>query len=364
MRKIKRWFEWDRYAKIEIGFFLFVSIIVPLLSDLEYSLKEAPVELAGNFYPVNIIRRLVWGIHHIVPFYLFYKLAIQQLLVKKRYAWFLLSCFGFIVFLEWYTVYVEYWTISKSTFLPPEIVADANKWMHSKQLLHFTVSYLLVQLLELVALGYYIHYDQQEKQLRELKRIQVENDLQQLKAQLQPHFFFNTLNNIYSLALQRSALTAPLVARLSDMMRYVLYDTGNLKMPLEKETNFLANYVAVQSVRYNNNITINFDTQGIHSGAMIAPLVLLPFVENAFKHGIEEEAGSGNVEIIICLEKDELTLSVVNSKPIKTKTENAATGIGITNTKRRLQLLYPGKYTLDIQQAAATHSVILSIHLN
>ena len=364
MRKIKRWFEWNRYAKIEIGFFIFISIIIPLLSDLEYSLKEAPNELTGSFYPVNIIRRLVWGVHHIIQFYLFYKLAIQQLLIKKRYALFLLSCLGFILFLEWYTVYIEYWTISKSTFLPPQIVADATKWMHTKQLLHFTVSYLLVQLLELVALGYYIHYDQQEKQLQELKRMQVENDLQQLKAQLQPHFFFNTLNNIYSLALQQSALTAPLVARLSDMMRYVLYDTGNLKVPLEKETNFLANYVAVQSVRYNKNITIHFDNQGIHSGAMIAPLLLLPFVENAFKHGVEEEAGSGYIEIIICLEKDELTLSVANSKPIKTKNETTATGIGIANTERRLQLLYPQKYTLDIQQDASTHSVILSINLN
>jgi sensor histidine kinase YesM len=364
MRKINRWFEWNRYAKIETGFFLFVSIIVPLLSDLEYSLKEAPTELAGNFYRVNIIRRLVWGIHHIIPFYLFYKLAIQQLLIKKRYAWFLLSCIVFILFLEWYTVYVEYGTISKSTFLPPEIVAEATKWMHTKQLLHFTVSYLVVQLIEPVALGYYIHYDQQEKQLQELKRIQAENDLQQLKAQLQPHFFFNTLNNIYSLALQRSALTAPLVARLSDMMRYVLYDTENLKVPLEKETIFLANYVAVQSVRYHKNITINFDTQGIESLTMIAPLLLLPFVENAFKHGVEEEAGSGFIEIIICLAKDELTLSVSNSKPIKTKTDDVAAGIGIANTEKRLQLLYPGKYTLDIRQDASTHSVILSLNLN
>lgn len=364
MRKINRWFEWNRYAKIETGFFLFVSIIVPLLSDLEYSLKEAPTELEGDFYPVNIIRRLVWGIHHIIPFYLFYKLAIQQLLIKRRYAWFTLSCLGFMVFLEWYTVYVEYWTISKATFLPPEIVADATRWMHTKQFLHFTVSYLLVQLLELAALGYYIHYDQQEKQLQELKRIQVENDLQQLKAQLQPHFFFNTLNNIYSLALQRSDLTAPLVARLSDMMRYVLYNTGELKVSLEKETEFLANYVAVQSVRFNKNISISFDTQGIDSHAMIAPLLLLPFIENAFKHGVEEEAGTGFIEIIICLANEELTLSVSNSKSVNARSGDVAAGIGIANTEKRLQLLYPGKYTLDTQQDASAYSVILSLNLN
>ena len=363
MRKIAGWFVWDRYAKIEIGFFLLISIGIPLLSDLEYHLKEAPTAFSGNDYSITFIRRLVWGLHHIIPFYLFYKLAIQQLLVNKKYGWFLLSFAGFVVFLEYYTVYAQYWTISKATFLPPEMVAEATRWLHAKQLLHFTVSYLLIQVLVMIALAYFIHYDQQEKRIAEFKRMQTEADLQYLKAQLQPHFFFNTLNNIYSLALQRSELTAPLVAKLSDMMRYVLYDAEQAKVPLEKEVAFLRNYTAVQSVRYNDQISIHFDTQGINSSAFIEPLLLLPFVENAFKHGIEEEAASGFIEIIISLADGELVLSVSNSRAAKTDTtENA--GIGMANTRKRLLLLYPGRHTLAIRENETTYTVNLSLILN
>lgn len=350
----------NKYAKIEWAFFIFIGIIVPLISDLEYSLNEEPHQFQDNFYQINIIRRLVWGVYRTIPYYLFYKLAIQRFLVRKKYLYFFLSALAFIVVLEVYTVDVMYWSISKFSFLPDEMVKEAAKW-RKRGHLHFTVSYLSLQVLQMIALAYYIHYDKQEKQIRELKQLQTETDLQYLKTQLQPHFFFNTLNNIYSLALQQSQQTAPMVAKLSSLMRYVLYEAAQPKLPLRDEIAFIGNYIDIQSVRYNEKINIRFDTQGITDTALIEPLLLLPFIENAFKHGLEEEQGAGFIEIVVYLNDGELTLSVKNSKAGNNEEQPAGGGIGIENARKRLALLYPGKHSLHVEDTDESYTVILTV---
>jgi sensor histidine kinase YesM len=364
MMRFKSLLPLDKYTRIEWIFFIFIWIGVPMISDLEYAINEEPGQFQGTYYQVNIIRRIVWGIFGVIPHYLFYKLAIQQLLIKKKYLYFLLSILLFIIIRELYTVHVMYRSITHLSFLPAEMVTESQKYMSRKGYLHFTINYLVTQLLVMIALAYYIHYDKQEKQIQQLKQLQTETDLQNLKAQLQPHFFFNTLNNIYSLALQQSQLTAPLVAKLSDMMRYVLYETTQSKLPLAHEIDFLGNYIDVQSVRYNDKIVIRFDTQGITSQALIEPLLLLPFIENAFKHGVEEELSSGYIESIICLNDHELTLSVKNSKAGKATIPAKSNGIGIENAQKRLSLLYPDKHTLNIQETDCTYTVLLTIILN
>lgn len=359
-------FTSDKYARIEWVFFIFIWFISPLLTDLEYGFNEEPHQLRWSYFQGSIIRRLVWGLFLVIPYYLFYKLAIQQLLVKKKYLYFFLSCLLFVVVREFYTVYIMYGTIVRLPFLPTQMITEAQKVMKAKVQFHFGINYLVFQFLTMIALAYYIHHDKQEKQIRELKQLQAETDLQYLRTQLQPHFFFNTLNNIYALALQQSQLTAPLVAKLSDMMRYVLYETTRPKQPLTHEIHFLSNYVDVQSVRYHDKTTIRFDTQGITDQALIEPLLLLPYIENAFKHGIEE-VHTGYIEIIICLNDQELTLSVKNSKAVVTAGQPIAdngNGIGLDNTQKRLALLYPGKHSLHIQETNETYEVLLTIILN
>lgn len=359
MKKQNSWFVWDRYSKIEIAFFIIIYTVIPFLENVESTFKYQGLQ--DDHYYIAFIRSLIWGVSSITS-YLFYKVAIQQLLIKKRYGWFLLVALIFVLVQPWYT-HAKYWLISKMSFLPAQIVAETTVWLNMKKPFHYGIYFFLIELFQLSALGYYIHYEKQAKQIRELKRIQTETDLQYLKAQLQPHFFFNTLNNIYSLALQRSELTAPLVAKLSDMMRYVLYETEQARVTLAKEIAFLSNYIDVQSVRYNKKIDIRFDTQGITDAVMIEPLLLLPFIENAFKHGTEEEVGEGFIEIIISLAGEELTLSVTNSRSTKTKAAESS-GIGILNTGKRLQLLYPDKHTLTIRQTEADYTVLLSIILS
>lgn len=358
-----RFFTWDKYAKVELVFFVCLCFIVPMMSDLEYGLYEDARQLTRQQYGINVTRRMVWGFFSFIEYYLFYKLAIQQLLIRKRYMHFLLSVLLYIVLLSLYMRYIEWPAIAHMDFLPEVLVKEAKKNLASQRWFFFTIHYLFLQILQMAALAYFIDYDKQQKQLHAIKQAQLESEMQQLKMQLQPHFFFNTLNNIYSLAQEQSQLTAPLVARLSELMRYVLYDARRSGQLLKNEVRFLEDYVAIESVRYNNRIRILFDTQGIDETTVIEPLLLLPFVENAFKHGVADETGEGFVECIICLQGKELTLSVNNS--IAKKAGNTThIGIGMENAAKRLALLYPDKHALTVKETGDTYSVFLTIILN
>lgn len=362
MTRLRAAFKWNKYIVIECAFFIFIFFLAPLGSDLEYVINGEPRSDAPGYWREHIIRRLVWGCFDVVPYYLFYKLAIQRLLVRKKYAYFLLSLLAFLVLYEFYKVYGTYWTITQLEFLPEFMRKEAARWMKWRGGLHFTVHYMMLELIKITALAYFIHYDKQGKEMQQLKQLQTEADLAHLKGQLQPHFFFNTLNNIYSLALQQSPHTAPLVSRLSDMMRYVLYEGMKPQQPLSREIAFLQDYIAAHSVRYNDRITIVFDTQGVTDEVMIAPLLLLPFVENAFKHGIGEETDRGFIEIIACLQEMELTLSVKNSIP--NIAVHSSAGVGLENTRQRLALLYPGLHSLRCSNNGSTYEVVLTVNLH
>lgn len=214
----------------------------------------------------------------------------------------------------------------------------------------------------LFALAYFIKSAKQEQQMNELKQQQLNAELKYLKVQLQPHFFFNTLNNIYALTLQRSDKAAPLVARHSEMMRYILYNSPNQVVSLQQETDFLKNYVEVEAIRYSDKINISFEMQGIDNTVVIEPLLLLPFIENAFKHGIREEVNIGYVNIVVCLVENELTLEIKNSKAPAENTDNN-TGIGVKNSVKRLDILYPDAHLLEITEDDVSYDVRLTLKL-
>ncbi|MBX3256612.1 MAG: sensor histidine kinase [Chitinophagaceae bacterium] len=352
------------YSRIETGFFIFYFIIFPFLSDIEYALYEPVYTKYSMSLAEKITHRLVYGIASIPPYLVLYGLLINQLLIKKRYGAFMGAFLLFLLFLNIYTVYGEYWLISQLTFLPQSITQSAGDWFKAHTPFHFSIAYVIRETLVLTALAYFIHFIKQEKKMNALRQAKLETDLNYLKAQIQPHFFFNTLNNIYSLAQQQSTKTAELVAQLSHLMRYVIYETTQSKVPLSKEVAFLKNYVAVESVRYNEKISVLFDTQGIDESTHIEPLLLLPFVENVFKHGLQEEIQQGFAEIIICLNETLLIVETHNSKPAGMKNNSSYKGIGIENTIQRLHLLYPEKYSLHITNDDTTYKLMLTIELN
>lgn len=199
----------------------------------------------------------------------------------------------------------------------------------------------------------------------ELMRIEKEKlnaELSFLKAQVNPHFLFNTLNSIYSLALAGSPETAASIVQLSGLMRYVLSDARADKVMLEKEMQFLENYVTLQQNRLGDTAHITFRVEGAPGQKTIAPLILISFVENAFKHGVNPESLS-EITITASIKDSALTLFVRNRK-VHVKENTAFSGIGMENTRSRLDHLYSGNYRLEVKEDETYYSVELIIQLD
>ena len=201
-----------------------------------------------------------------------------------------------------------------------------------------------------------------EDHKEQIEREKINTELSFLKSQINPHFFFNTLNNIYSLAITGSAQTANAVMKLSSIMRYVLTDTQNNSVSLQSEVDFIKNYIELQQVRLTDKVKVDFITEGDLENKQIAPLLFIPFIENAFKYGISTKDASV-IEITLFAKTKSVSFSVINRI---VKTENAikdTTGIGINNVKRRLELLYPQKHKLEVAENNNQFIVHLDIDL-
>jgi len=205
---------------------------------------------------------------------------------------------------------------------------------------------------------------QADKQLREsLEKDKIGSELSFLKAQINPHFFFNTLNNIYALTHVDVELSRTALHKLSRMMRYLLYDTQAGSTPLSKEVSFIADYIELMKLRLNDTTRVIFEGPLLGQDIQIAPMLFLPYIENAFKHGVSSVQPSV-IAIELKMEEKVLELKVTNS----IFNENAVTadnygGIGLSNTKRRLDLLYPGKHTFFAVKNIETNEFIVHLTL-
>lgn len=177
-------------------------------------------------------------------------------------------------------------------------------------------------------------------------RDKAQHELFALKAQINPHFLFNNLNTIYSMASNNDLKTKEVILQLSDFLRYVLYDTASEYIPLEKEVDIIKTYVELQKARINPEITsVNLTVEGDFGETRITPLLLLPLAENCFKHGIGK--GPGSIDLYIGLEGKRLHFVTTNAVAIRERNSEENGGIGINNVEKRLNLLYPNRYTLE-----------------
>ncbi|MCP9751901.1 sensor histidine kinase [Ferruginibacter sp. HRS2-29] len=188
----------------------------------------------------------------------------------------------------------------------------------------------------------------------------LDTELSYLKAQINPHFLFNTLNSIYSLSIQKSDSTPEAVQKLSAMMRYVLTEAANDTVPLKKELDYIRNYIDLQKLRFGDEVKLNYSIWGKEEGKRIAPLILISFIENAFKYGLNA-AEDTNIKIVINLYESRLEMLVINNKVTVQVSTEARNGIGISNTRNRLGLLYPSAHELKITEDEHQFSVNLSI---
>jgi two-component system, LytTR family, sensor kinase len=210
------------------------------------------------------------------------------------------------------------------------------------------------------------HWYQDQQKAKALEQEKLHAELKFLKAQVHPHFLFNTLNNLYALTLKQSEAAPEVVLRLSGMVHYMLYDTMASEVPLSREIECLHNYIALEKIRYGHRLELSFEVSGAVTGIHIAPMLLLPFVENSFKHGVSDHIQEQWITLHLNLNHHFLTLKVENSRPPRhLQAEKDYTGgIGLKNVRRRLQLLYPGRHELRLFDEDDAFLVVLKIDLS
>ena len=205
-----------------------------------------------------------------------------------------------------------------------------------------------------------------QRDSKELQTQTMQSELKFLKSQINPHFLFNTLNNLYALTLKKSDKAPEIVIKLSEMMRYMLYECNEKKVLLSKEVNYLRNYLDLERLRQSDNIEIDFKVKGNVTNQKIAPLMFIPFLENSFKHGLNNQISKGFVTIILEVRPRAVHIFIENSKSetLPQQSHKRSGGIGLVNVRRRLNLLYPDSYELNIHDNPMTYAVDLKINLD
>ncbi len=204
------------------------------------------------------------------------------------------------------------------------------------------------------------------RERQELQTQTMQSELRFLKSQINPHFLFNTLNNLYALTLKKSDKAPEIVIKLSEMMRYMLYECNEKRVLLSKEVNYIRNYLDLEALRQGKNVTINFEVMGQVNNQKIAPLMFIPFLENSFKHGLNNQISQGFVNITLTVREQDVEFFIENSKSetIPIQDHRRSGGIGLVNIHRRLNLLYPERYDLKINDNPNTYAVTLRLELD
>lgn len=278
------------------------------------------------------------------PAYLLYSRLMGPFLVKGRYMFFLLGSLFFFLMIQ--TVLLALYSIilkfnlsaveeSYFTFSPASIIRES--------------CWVIINMSLAVAIFFIRQALDEKDELRNIQRDNTFFKLRYLRAQLNPHFLFNTLNSIYSLALQKSDRTPEVVVKLADIMRYLVEDCNQEKIPLSKEIDFIRNYLEIEKIRHKADI--RFVIEGETEGVMIEPFLFISFIENGFKHALDNYFDHSFIYITLKSEPGQITLTVINNTNIDIETQATKIhGTGIRNSKNLLELLYPGEYALNIIQ--------------
>lgn len=215
----------------------------------------------------------------------------------------------------------------------------------------------------MLAIKYYKSWSIKQHRSEQLGRENIQAELQLLKAQVHPHFLFNTLNNIYSFVLNQDNRAAGLVDKLAGMIDYMRTEGENSTVELEKEVRLIKDYVGLEKVRYGDRLDLQVNINTEDQYKLIAPLLMIPFVENSFKHGTSQMLRRPWVKLEITCVGNQLFFNLSNSKPSLAPPGKLNKGIGLNNVKKRLQLLYPGKHQLDIFSTEDTFNVNMQLLL-
>ncbi|EDM37476.1 putative transmembrane protein [Pedobacter sp. BAL39] len=335
---------------VHVVFWFIIALIVVMA--VLYTENKLPIRALGITYGVA-------GVINISIFYINYTLLIPMLVKEqKRYGLYIASIVLLIMAMATLKTVVA--TLSPDTILK---YIDEQGRINYQPITHYALASIFTSGFFVVVsslLKFAIDWFGNERVQRNLETEKREMELQFLKSQLNPHFLFNSLNNIYSLAYQKSDKTADAVLKLSEIMRYMIYESNDSWVALSKEVEYVQSFIELQKLRFKDGAAVEFTMNGEIDGQHIVPLILISFVENAFKHGVANDP-ENPIKINIIANQKILHFSVTNKKNNFNKDEMG--GVGLHNVERRLQLLYPDRYKLNIVNSATHYTSELMLDI-
>ncbi len=299
--------------------------------DLLYSLKT---NLIG--FPIHIALSY-FNVYYLMPKFVF----------KKKYFTYAILVLVSLVIMLLVKFNLTYYLVS--TNVMPEATEVVNSLT-----LNYAITTMLGELYVVsfvTAIKITSDWLQENNKFHNLEKRQLTTELKFLRSQVSPHFFFNTLNNIYSLTLEKSDKAPEVVLKLSELMRYLLYATKKPKQDLKNEIECIQNYIDLERIRFDDSLEVNMQISGDLENKKIAPMLLIPLIENCFKHGASQNIGKMHIDVDISVKEDFLYFNVSNTVPDKRKKEKSkkkSGGIGLSNVKKRLELGY-GKNEYDLK---------------
>jgi sensor histidine kinase YesM len=290
----------------------------------------------------------VTNILHIGLFYLNAYFLYPRLLNKKWWWLYIIS----ILALVYLTFHVKLFFLQLD---PAFQLTDMNRRIIGFGHVPFIIASIIFRLI----------YDriQAEKREKEAQAEKLSAELKFLRSQISPHFIFNVMTNLVSLARVKSDLLEPSLIRLADLMRYMLYEAGKDKFPIDAEVDYLKSYISLQQLRFGDDVRVETDWQLDERNCYIEPMLLVPFVENAFKHGIGM-VKDPYIKIQLTATNGQLHFRISNNYDKQPSSKDANSGIGLGNIRKRLDLLYAGKYRLNITDSQGVHNVDLKLELS
>lgn len=324
---------------------------------MSYALLLLFLDSGTGSFVLTLRNTLIHVFFMMAMVYFNYEYLIPQYLSKKRF----FTYFFFLVATALVIMPIEllclYWNIATEDDLKAQIDLLTKQSGH--------LIFLMLTLIVSTILKITKEWLLQQAVQKDLENKNLQSELSFLKSQINPHFLFNTLNSLYALTLKKSDKAPELVLQLSDMMRYMLYKSNEKEVPLIQEIKYIQNYLALERTRYGDKARIEFDYVGEPASAYkIAPLLFITFLENSFKHGLSQSIEHGFVECLIYAEDDWIDFTIQNSKTQERDERYFQGGIGLVNVRRRLELIYPKHYELDISETEDTYVVNLRVKVN
>ena len=341
--------------KKKVIFYLWVGLAY-LLLRLLFNAHQFP----GNFFPL-IINNL-WRIAYIIVVnYLFFEYTVPYVLRKRKYI-----IYNILLAIVCLWVYVMLWSFVaygwRAIGIGLHIYSPLLIYDSIEHGLEAQMAYSVGAVFFFGIIRHIYNYTKLKQTAQQLRIEKQAAELNYLKSQTNPHFLFNTLNNIYSLARDKSDLAPESILRLSKMLRFMLYETGGEYIAIEQELKIINDYIALEKLRYDESLRINFNHDIEDMKQAIPPLLLIPLVENAFKHGVSETRGQPFVDIHLSVSKRQLSFIVKNSSEVSPEERSVKENIGLSNLRRQLQLLYK-EYNLSVQQQGSVFIATLKINL-